>query len=134
MLTFDACRIHGDLAKKGGMIKMMTKDKPIRHENLDSATIRALSSITSDQVEIIVQAVGATGLGWDVQTTDDYDGYLSILIASTASADKKTSFFVAGTMQRLKLFKAYDDNIRLVASFNDLEDLTVVLLDLIARQ
>ena len=113
---------------------MMTKDKPVRDENLDSAIIRALSSITSDQVEIIVQAVGATGLGWDVQTTDDYDGYLSILIASTVSAHKETSFFVAGTAQRLELFKAYDDNMTSVASFNDIEGLTVVLLDLIVRQ
>jgi hypothetical protein len=135
MLSVDACRIHGDPAQKPGMIKMMTKDKPVRDLNLNSSTtIRALSSITLDQAEIIVQAVRATGLNWDVQTTDDYDGYLSILVTPSISADKETTFFVAGTAQRLELFKAYDDTMTLVASFNDAEDLSVVLLDIIARQ
>lgn len=113
---------------------MMTKDKPVRDENLDSATIRAMSSITFEQAKIIVQAVRATGPEWDVQTPDDYNGYLSILIAPSVSADKQTSFFVAGTAQRLELFKACDDNMTSVASFNDVEGLSVVLLDLIARQ
>ena len=113
---------------------MMTKDKPVRGLNLNSATIRALSSITSAQAEIIVQAVRATGPGWDVQTADDYDGYLSILIAPDVSADKQTSFFVAGTTQRLELFEACDDNMTSLASFNDAKGLSVALLDLIARQ
>jgi len=113
---------------------MMTKDKPARTQNTESATIRALSSITSAQAEIIVQAVRATGPGWDVQTADDYDGYLSILIAPDVSADKQTSFFVAGTTQRLELFEACDDNMTSLANFNDAEGLSVALLDLIARQ
>lgn len=120
--------------KKADMIKMMTKDKPVRDLNLNSSTIRALSSITLDQTEIIVQAVRATGRGWDVQTTDDYDGYLSIMVTPSISADKETTFFVAGTAQRLELFKAYDDTMTSVASFNDAKDLSLVLLDIIARQ
>ena len=113
---------------------MMTKDKPVRDENLDSATIRALSSITFEQAKIIVQAVHATRPGWDVQTTDDYNGYLSILIAPSVIADKQVSFFVAGTAQRLELFKAYNDTMTSVASFNDVEGLSVELLNLISRQ
>ena len=68
-----------------------------------------------------------------VQTADDYDGYLSILIPPDVSADKQTSFFVAGTAQRLEVFEAYDDNMTSLASFNDVEGLSAVLLDLIAR-
>ena len=113
---------------------MMTKDKPVRDLNLSSTTIHALISITLDQAEIIVQAVRAAGLGWDVQTTYDYDGYLSILVTRSISADKDTTFFVAGTAHRLELFKAYGDTMTSVASFNDAEDLSVVLLDIIARQ
>ena len=112
----------------------MTKDKPARTQNAESATIRALNSITSAQAEIIVQAICATGPGWDVQTADDYDGYLSILIAPDVSADKQTSFFVAGTVQRLELFEAHDDNMTSLASFNDAEGLSVALLNFIARQ
>ena len=113
---------------------MMTKDKPVRNQNLESATTRALNSITSEQAEIIVQAVRAAGAGWDVQTADDYDGYLSILIAPDVSANKQTSFFVAGIAQRLELFVSSDDNMTSLASFNDVQGLSVVLLDLIARQ
>ena len=112
----------------------MTKDKPVRNQNLESATIRALSSITFEQAEIIVQAVRATRAGWNVHTADDYDGYLSILIAPDVSADKQTSFFVAGTAQRLEVFEACEDNMTSLASFNDAEGLSVALLDLIARQ
>jgi len=113
---------------------MMTKDKPVRAQNAESATIRALSSITPAQAEIIVRAVRTTGPGWDVQTADDYDGYLSILIAPDVSADKQTSFFVAGTARRLELFEACDDSMTSLASFNDVEDLSAALLDRIARQ
>lgn len=113
---------------------MMTKDKPVRTQNVESATIRALNSITFAQAEIIVQAVRATGPGWDVQTADDYDGYLSILITPDVSADKQTSFFVAGTTQRLELFEAYDDSMTSLASFNDVEGLSVALLNFITRQ
>ena len=119
---------------KSDMIKTMTKDEPARDQNVELATIRALSSITSEQAEIITQAVRATGPGWDVQTADDYDGYLSILIAPDISADKQTSFFVAGTAQRLELFEACDDNMTSLASFNDVEGLSVALLNFITRQ
>jgi len=113
---------------------MMTKDKPGQDQNVHSANIRALSSITSEQAEIIVQTVHATGPGWDVQTADDYDGYLSILTAPDISADKPTSFFLAGTAQRLELFEVYDDNMTQLSSFNGVEDFSAALLDLIARQ
>ena len=53
--------------------------------NQDLATIRALSSITSQQADTIAQAVQASGRAWDVQTIDDYDGYLSILIEPSVS-------------------------------------------------
>jgi len=113
---------------------MMTKDKPVRGLNTESATIRALNSITSAQAEIIVQAILAIGPGWNVQTADDYDGYLSILIAPDISADEQASFFVAGTVQRLELFEACDDNMTSLASFNDAEGLSVALLNFIAQQ
>ena len=112
----------------------MTNDKPVRDQSLDSATIRALSSITLEQAKIIMQVVRATRPGWDVQTNDDYNGYLSILIAPTVDADRQTSFFVAGTAKCLELFKSYDDNMTSVASFNDVEVLSVLLLDLMAQQ
>ena len=134
MLSFTRVASTETRLKRSDMIKVMTKDKPIRDDNLESASIRALSSITFEQAEIIVQGVRATGPRWVVQNTHDYNGYLSILIAPSASADKQTSFFIAGTAQCLELFEAYDDNMRSVAPFIDVEALSVMLLNLIAQQ
>jgi hypothetical protein len=115
------------------MIKMMTASQPPRGANQHLASIRALGSITSQQADIIMQAVQTSGLAWTVQTTDDYDGYLSILVEPIVHGDSQKSFFIAGTTQKLELFEAYDDDMTLVASFSDVEAISARLLDLIAQ-
>ena len=100
----------------------------------DSIIIRALSSITAQQAETIAQAVQAKCLNWGVQTTDDYDGYLSIIVEPVVHSDKQKAFFVSGTAQHLKLFDTYKDNMMSVATFNDVEELSARLLDLIGQQ
>ena len=117
------------------MIKMMTASQPPRDAaNQVLVTIRALSSITSQQAGIIEQAVQASGLAWTVQTTDDYDGYLSILVEPLVHDDKQKSFFIAGTAEHLELFEVQDDNSVALASFSDVEAILARLLDLIAQQ
>lgn len=114
---------------------MMTKSQPPRDAaNQDTATIRALSSITAQQADIIAQDVQASGLAWTVQTTDDYDGYLSILIAPGVDDGQEKSFFISGTAQRLELFEAYQDNMVSLANFSDAEAVSARLMDLIAPQ
>ncbi len=113
---------------------MMTTTQPYRNAAIhDSVTIRALSSITSQQAKAITQAVLAYGDAWDVQTIDDYDGYLSILIEPTVRSDEQKAFFISGTAQRLELFETQDDNLVPVADFSDVEDLSVKLRDLITQ-
>ncbi len=92
--------------------------------------MRALSSITFRQAETIAQAVQASSQAWDVQTMDDYDGYLSILIEPSVS-DEHPAFVISGTTQHFKLFSLRDDDMGLVADFNDVEDLLPRLLRLI---
>ena len=117
------------------MLKMMTTSQPPRDTaNLDPATIRALSSITSQQAETIARAVRAAEPAWEVQFIDDYDGYLSILIAPSVSDDEQKSFFISGSAQRLELFEAIDDSMSLVESFSDVEDLSAQLLSIMAQQ
>ena len=116
------------------MIKMMTASQPPRDAaNPHLATIRALSSITPQQADIIARAVQASGLAWKTQTTDDYDGYLSILVEPLTPNDKQSFFFISGTTQHLELFEACDDDMTSVASFSDVEAVSARLLDLIAR-
>ena len=113
----------------------MTASQPPRNaDNQNSVTIRALSSITSEQVKTITQAVQASGRAWDVQTIDDYDGYLSILVQPSARENEKKTFFISGTAQHFELFEAYDDNMMSVATFNDVGELSTRLLDLIGQQ
>ncbi len=113
---------------------MMTTSQPPRAANPHVATIRALSSITHQQADIIAKAVQASGLAWETQTTDDYDGYLSILVEPLAQSDKQKFFFISGTTQHLELFEACDDDMTSVASFSDVEAVSARLLDLIAQQ
>src|ERR1700712_1528552 len=99
---------------------MMTSTQLSRDAiNQNLATIRALSSITSQQTDTIVQAVQASGRAGDVQTIDDYDGYLSILIESSVSDDEQKTFFVSGAAQHLELSEVDGDNMKFVAIFND---------------
>ncbi len=113
---------------------MMTTSQPPRDASSQaSVTIRALSSITSEQADTIVRAVQASGSAWTVQTTDDYDGYLSILVEPIVQHDEQKSFFISGTAQHLELFEACDDDMTSVASFSDVEAVSARLLDLIAR-
>ncbi len=112
---------------------MITTQPPRNTANQDSVIIRALSSITPQQAETIAQAVRASGRAWDVQTVDDYDGYLSILIEPSVSTDKQRSFFISGTTQHLELSEAHDDNLVAIANFSDVKVISARLLDLIAQ-
>lgn len=113
---------------------MFTTQLPHTTANQGSVTIRALSSITSQQAETIAQAVHASERAWDMQTFDDYNGYLSIVIEPSVSGDKQKSFFISGTAQHLELFETQDDNMGALASFSDVEAISARLLDLIAQQ
>jgi hypothetical protein len=117
------------------MIKMMTASQPPRdvaHQH--SVTIRALSSITPQQANIIVQAVRASGLDWVAQTTDDYDGYLSILVEPAAPDDNQKSYFISGTTQKFELFETQDDNLVALASCSDVTEISTILFNLIAQR
>lgn len=114
---------------------MMTTVQPSRDiAHHDSIIIRALSSITVQQAEMIARAVQAEGRAWGVQASDDYDGYLSIIVEPVVHSDKQKAFFVAGTAQHFELFETYEDNMMSVATFNDVEELSARLLDLIDQQ
>ena len=114
------------------MIKMMTISQPPRDASSQaSVTIRALSSITPEQADTITKAVQASGSAWTVQTTDDYDGYLSILVEPTIHRDEQKSFFIAGTAQLLELFESHDDTLTKLDDFNTVDAISIKLIELI---
>ena len=99
--------------------------------NQGSIIIRALSSITLQQADTITQAVRASGQRWIVETFDDYDGYLSILLEPSVDDDRHPAFFIAGTAQHLELFEAHDDKVLPIASFSEVDQLSARLSSLI---
>ena len=65
-----------------------------------------------------------------MQTANDYDGYLSILVERLVHDDKQKSFLLAGTAQHLELIESKDDNPVALASFSDVEAISARLLAL----
>ena len=112
---------------------MITSQTIQSASNQDLVTIRTLDSITLDQVKTLAQAIQAGRRAWDVQTIHDYDGYLSILVEPSVRDNAQKSLFISGTAQHLELFEIYDDNMTLVATFNDVGELSTRVLDLLAH-
>ena len=85
---------------------MMTKNQRTRDAaNQDAANIRALSSITPHQADIIVQAVGEVAPIWAVPDLRRLYGCISILIQSAIERDNQKAFSIAGTAQCLELLE-----------------------------
>ena len=91
------------------------------YQDLDQGpvTIRALHSLTQQQADIITRAVAAGAPCWSVQTCDDYDGYLSILIEPVGTGPEQPAYYVSGTSSRIELAEARNDALTTLACFND---------------
>jgi hypothetical protein len=81
-------------------------------------TIRALSSLTSQNAHTIARTIAALDDGWSVQTWDDYDGYLSILIEPPDQATAQPSYVISGTIQRIELAKLRGDELITLGAFD----------------
>ena len=106
----------------------LTIDDGLTH---DAALVRALNSITSNQVDAIIGIARASGQEWDVQAADDYDGYRFVLIETAGHGDEQKSFFVAGTAQRLELFETKDESPALIETFSTMAGLKSQLTRLV---
>ena len=94
----------------------------------DEAVVRALSSITPQQAETLAQALQASSYAWDVQTIDDYDGYMSVLIEPRTLGNDMPAYFIAGTKEHLELLKAHNDDLTRIAIFSAIGDLSAELM------
>ncbi len=82
-----------------------------------SVTVRALSSITQQQIDDVAQAIATCAPSWTVQTCDDYDGYLSLLI-EPAGQQERPAYYVSGTRNRIELAVASHDDLNTIARFS----------------
>lgn len=110
----------------------MTENQPRRTAvNQDAAVIRALSSITLDQADKLTEIVRGAELAWDVQTFDDYDGYLSILLTPLIESENEKSFSITGKAERLELWQIHGDDFTPLGSFDSVDQLSDRLIKLL---
>ena len=113
---------------------MMTKNPPRRTAvNQDAAVIRALSSITLDQADKLTEIIRSAEPVWDVQTFDDYDGYLSLHLTPVIQSESEKSFSITGKAECLELWEAHEDNLTPIGSFDSVDQLSARLMELIGK-
>ena len=113
---------------------MMTENQPRRSAvNQDAAVIRALSSITLDQADRLTEIIRSAEPTWDVQTFDDYDGYLSLLVTSLVESGNEKSFSITGKTECLELWQVQGDDFTPLGSFDSVDQLSARLTDLIGE-
>lgn len=110
----------------------MTENQPRRTAvNQDAAVIRALSSITLDQADKLTEIIRDAELAWDVQTFDDYDGYLSILLTPLIESENEKSFSITGKAECLELWQIHGDDFTPLESFDSVDQLSVRLMKIL---
>lgn len=90
--------------------------------------VRAFRSLRVGDVEIIRMVVDPFGGNWSVQTGDDYDGYLFILIEPSAEhVEQLPTYMVSGKTGQIELSKVCDDNCQPLGRFEDIYAATAEL-------
>ena len=95
-----------------------------------AAFVRAFRSLTFQDAEIVAQLIDVFGSTWSVQTSDDYDGYLFMLIEPSAERrERLPSFIVSGKIGKIELAVVDGDDCRTLGCFGDIYGLTAELTE-----
>jgi hypothetical protein len=97
------------------------------------AVIRALSSMRSAEVDLIIDAVADFGDRWIMHTHDDYNGYLFVLIEPTGSDQARPSYLVSGTAGRIELDQVQDDELSALGAFKSVPAAAARLVSLLCN-
>lgn len=94
----------------------------------DQALMRAFRSIRGADAEIIARVADRFGGAWAVQTCDDYDGYLFVLIEPAGdSAKQSPSYMVSGQTGQLELAMVDHDDCRTLGRFSNIDEVASAL-------
>ncbi len=97
--------------------------------NQNIALVRAFRSLRARDAEIVAQVVDGFDGGWSVQTCDDYDGYLFILIEPSAERSRQwPSYMVSGKAGQIELAAVDGDDCQMLGRFGDIYGLTAELV------
>ena len=95
----------------------MHNGHPLCDQSQAPLVIRALHSLTAQTAETIGRTIADLDRGWSVQTWDDYDGYLSILIEPVDQDAAQPSYLISGTVKRIELAKLEGDEMTTLGAF-----------------
>ena len=93
--------------------------------------VRALSSITRQQAAVITQAAAACGPDWIVQTCNDYDGYLSIMIEPADRSSKQSDYYISGTASRIELAEIQNESLNALERHHDAAKIATRLAEIL---
>ncbi len=94
----------------------------------NSTLVRAFLSLRASDVEIVAHAVDGFGGSWSVQTCDDYDGYLFILVEPSAQrAGQLPSYMISGKTGQIELAAVDGDDCQTLGRFGDIYGITAEL-------
>ena len=83
-------------------------------------TIRPLRSLTEQALEVVRDAIRRVPGDWTFERHDDYDGYLSVLIAREGDLDGPT-FLISGQVGHIELATLQDEELHTLGRFEDIE-------------
>ena len=92
--------------------------------------IRALSSITPEQADLVADRLAELAGSWLVERHDDYDGYMSIVI-SAGDIDGPT-VIMSGRVDAIDLSEMRDDHLHTHGRFSDMDAAIGALVGLLA--
>jgi hypothetical protein len=89
------------------------------------ATVRALRSLSRRDADAVRATIRAAGGEWTVEEHDDYDGYLSLLIAP--ARDGGPAYLIAGRTDAVEVAELRSDEMIALGSFPGIGAATAVL-------
>ena len=108
---------------------MMHTDQAFRNPEHGPAIVRALRSLAFGDADLIAQAVGTIGHSWSVQSFDDYEGYLSVLVEPEDAS--QPSYLISGTLDQIELARLSYDNLRTLGCFQNVATTADQLIQLL---
>ena len=100
----------------------------------DQALVRAFRSLRVADAEIVAGVADRFDGAWAVQTCDDYNGYLFVLIEPVGNhAEQSPSYMISGQTGQLELAMIDRDDCHTLANFSNIDEVAVGLSFIFAQ-
>ena len=67
-----------------------------------------------------------------MQTCDDYDGYLSILIEPAGHSPERTTYYISGTTSWIELAEIHDESLTTLGLHQNAAELAIILSNVLS--